>query len=93
MLSVYENLEYRDLEGYENYVFLPFLDKTNGDETYGGGRYLDLYLNDNDSTIVDFNKAYNPQCVYDENFSCPLVPRENYINVRIMAGVKNFVKN
>ena len=93
MLSVYENLEYRDLEGYENYVFLPFLDKTNGDETYGGGRYLDLNLNDNDSITVDFNKAYNPQCVYDENFSCPLVPRENFLNARIMAGVKNFVKN
>ncbi len=93
MLSVYENLEYRDLDGYENYVFLPFLDMTNGDGTYGGGRYLDLYLNDNDSITVDFNKAYNPQCVYDENFSCPLVPRENFINVRIMAGVKNFIKN
>ena len=92
-LSVYENLEYEGAEGYENYLFLPFLDETNEDETYGGGRYLDLFLNGTDSIIIDFNKAYNPKCVYDENFSCPIVPRKNFLNTRIEAGVKNFIKN
>lgn len=92
-LSVYENLEYEGVEGYENYLFLPFLDETNEDETYGGGRYLDLFLNGTDSIIIDFNKAYNPKCVYDENFSCPIVPRKNFLNTRIEAGVKNFIKN
>ena len=92
-LSVYENLEYEGVEGYENYLFLPFLDETNENETYGGGRYLDLFLNGNDSIIIDFNKAYNPKCVYDENFSCPIVPRKNFLNTRIEAGVKNFIRN
>ena len=92
-LSVFENLEYEGVEGYENYLFLPFLDETNENETYGGGRYLDLFLNGTDSIIIDFNKAYNPKCVYDENFSCPIVPRKNFLNIRIEAGVKNFIKN
>ena len=92
-LSVYENLEYEGVEGYENYLFLPFLDETNENETYGGGRYLDLFLNGTDSIIIDFNKAYNPKCVYDENYSCPIVPRKNFLNTRIEAGVKNFIKN
>ena len=92
-LSVYENLEYEGVEGYENYLLLPFLDETNENETYGGGRYLDLFLNGTDSIIIDFNKAYNPKCVYDENFSCPIVPRKNFLNTRIEAGVKNFIKN
>ena len=92
-LSVYENLEYEGVDGYENYLFLPFLDETNENETYGGGRYLDLFLNGTDSIIIDFNKAYNPKCVYDENFSCPIVPRKNFLNIRIEAGVKNFIKN
>ena len=92
-LSVYENLQFDGVEGYENYLFLPFLDNTNGNETYGGGRYLDLLLNGTDSIIIDFNKAYNPKCVYDENFSCPIVPKKNFLNTRIEAGVKNFIKN
>ena len=92
-LTVYENLEYEGVERYENYLFLPFLDETNENETYGGGRYLDLYLNATDSIIIDFNRAYNPKCVYDENFSCPIVPRKNFLNIRIEAGVKNFIKN
>ena len=92
-LFVYENLEYLDVEGYENYLFLPFSDQTNGFETYGGGRYIDIYFKENDSVIIDFNKAYNPQCVYDENYSCPIVPRENNLKIRIEAGVKNFTQN
>jgi len=92
-LTAYENLDYLDVEGYENYLFLPFLDQTNGYETYGGGRYIDLYQYDNDSILIDFNRAYNPKCVYDENFSCPIVPRNNLLNLRVEAGVKNFVKN
>ena len=89
-LTAYENLDYLDVEVYENYLFLPFLDKTNGFETYGGGRYIDLYLNNEDSITIDFNRAYNPQCVYDEDFSCPIVPRQNLLDIRIEAGVKNF---
>ena len=71
-----------------NHLFLPFLDKTNGDKTYGGGRYLDLYQNSTDKIIIDFNNSYNPLCAYNELYSCPIVPKENFLDVSINAGVK-----
>ena len=92
-LSVYENLEYVGIEEYKNYLFLPYLDMTNGFETYGGGRYINLSLEKEDEIIVDFNKSFNPPCVYDPNYSCPIVPRENLLPIRIEAGVKEFAKN
>ena len=68
-------------------VFVPFLDGTSGNETYGAGRYLDLDPDPNDGTFVlDFNLAYHPSCVYDPRFSCPLTPQENRLPVRIEAG-------
>jgi uncharacterized protein (DUF1684 family) len=77
-------------EGMEDYLFLPFLDETNGFETYGGGRYLDLRIPVGDTIEIDFNTAYNPFCAYNEKYSCPIVPRENYLQTRIEAGVKAF---
>ena len=71
-------------------MFLPFKDKTNGVETYGGGRYLDLTVPDGDSIVIDFNKAYNPYCHYNIEYSCPLVPRENKLLFSIKAGVKKY---
>ena len=71
-----------------NHLFLPFLDKTNGDETYGGGRYIDLYQNSTDKITIDFNNSYNPLCAYNELYSCPIVPKENFLDVSINAGVK-----
>ncbi|MCA0133720.1 DUF1684 domain-containing protein [Winogradskyella alexanderae] len=89
-LKVYQGEENMQTEGYEDYLFLPFLDDTNGESTYGGGRYIDLRIPKGDAIIIDFNKAYNPLCVYDEKYSCPIVPRENYINVKVTAGMKDF---
>lgn len=89
-LNVYQGEENMELEGMEDYLFLPFLDETNGFETYGGGRYLDLRIPKGDSIDIDFNTAYNPFCAYDEKFSCPIVPRENYLKARVEAGVKAF---
>jgi len=91
-LNVYQGEELMQTEGFEDYLFLPFLDQTNGDSTYGGGRYLDLKIPDGDTLEIDFNKAYNPACVYNEKFSCPIVPRVNYVDIEIKAGVKDFVK-
>lgn len=90
-LEVYQTLELREEEGFEDYLFLPFLDLTNGEETYGGGRYLDLKIPKGDTLVIDFNKAYNPYCVYNKKYSCPLVPRQNFMNTRVLAGVKDFV--
>ena len=71
-------------------LFLPFLDATNGDGTYAGGRYLDLPIPASDSILIDFNKAYNPYCVYNKKYSCPIVPKVNTIPIAIEAGVKDF---
>lgn len=89
-LNVYRDQDLMNEEGFEDYLFLPFLDDTNGDESYGGGRYLDLRIPDGDQMIIDFNTAYNPYCAYNEAYSCPIVPRENYMDVEVRAGVKAF---
>lgn len=91
-LNVYQGEELMNTEGFEDYLFFPFMDHTNGSSTYGGGRYIDLKIPEGDSLELDFNSAYNPYCAYNEKFSCPIVPSENYIDVEITAGVKAFVK-
>ena len=89
-LEVYRSLDLVGEAGYEDYLFLPFLDDTNGDETYGGGRYIDLSIPEGDTLVIDFNRAYNPYCVYNKKYSCPLVPRQNYLRTKVRAGVKDF---
>ena len=89
-LEVYQNQELKEQEQYRDYLFLPFADLTNGEETYGGGRYLDLSIPVGDSILIDFNKAYNPYCAYNPKYSCPLVPKQNRLDVAVKAGVKTF---
>ncbi len=91
-LQLYQNKDLKDKEGFEDYLFLPFLDATNGTETYGGGRYIDTKIPSGDVLIIDFNTAYNPYCAYNANYSCPIVPRANYLDIKIKAGVKQFKK-
>lgn len=69
-------------------LFLPFTDLTNGDETYGGGRYIDLERQPGTEWVLDFNRAYNPYCAYNKKYSCPIPPAENHLDYRIEAGVK-----
>lgn len=92
-LNVYQNQDVNKKDGYEDYLFLPFLDDTNGEESYGGGRYIDLKIPDGNELVIDFNKAYNPYCAYNEKYSCPIVPRENYLTLKVEAGVKVFKKH
>ena len=74
--------------GPENY-FVIFSDLTTGDGTYGGGRYLyPPKLKDGSKTILDFNKAQNPPCVFTAHATCPLPPPENQIDFAIEAGEK-----
>ena len=80
----------------EERLFIPFRDATSGLETYGGGRYLDLD-SARDRTadgkwILDLNRAYNPWCVYSEEYTCPYVPRENWLAVPVRAGEKDYPK-
>ena len=72
-------------------LFLAFGDETSARETYGAGRYLDVRKAEGSNNItLDFNKAYNPYCAYAPTYSCPLPPRENLLDVAILAGEKNY---
>ncbi len=71
-------------------LFLVFGDKTNGGETYGGGRFLYTDPPQAGRVSIDFNRAYNPPCVFTPYATCPLPPRENRLPMRIEAGEKSF---
>ena len=80
------------LEGYGGGLFLPFTDSTSGAETYGAGRYLldtvkgaDLGWNGG-RLVLDLNFAYNPSCVYDPRWACPLAPPGNRLAVSVRGG-------
>ena len=90
-LSVYKDNELVT-DQTDDELFLPFYDNTNGITTYSGGRYIDLKFSKDSIIYIDFNKAYNPYCVYNYKFSCPIVPSENYLELDIRAGVKDFKK-
>ncbi len=90
-LEIYQNKSLIHNPEYKDYLFVPFGDTTNGTSTYAGGRYIDLRIpKQNDSIVIDFNKAYNPYCAYSHRYSCPLIPYENILPVAIKAGVKKF---
>ena len=89
-LEIYQSPELITQAKYEDYLFLPFTDNTNGEETYGGGRYLDLRIPKGNKIILNFNKAYNPYCAYNKKFSCPIVPKVNNLDTEIKVGVKAF---
>ncbi len=71
-------------------LFVPFKDKTNGKESYEGGRYMDAEILQGYKMILDFNMAYHPSCAYNNNFICVLPPRENALDIEIPAGEKKF---
>lgn len=88
VLTVYQSLALMKNPEYIDYLFLPFRDLTNGKETYGGGRYIDLKIPKTSEIIIDFNKAYQPYCAYNAtDYNCPIVPKENWLNIRIESGV------
>jgi uncharacterized protein (DUF1684 family) len=81
--------EYRLLPLGDKDLFVIFGDETNGEETYGGGRFLSVAEPDQQGhTIIDFNQAVNPPCVFSDYATCPLPPQENQLKVRVTAGEK-----
>ncbi len=92
-LKLYQNISLSSKEAYKDYLFLPFLDKTNGKESYIAGRYIECSIPEGDKIIIDFNTAYNPYCAYNHKYSCPIVPSENYLDTEIKAGVKAYKKH
>jgi uncharacterized protein (DUF1684 family) len=87
-LTVFQNRELVQRPEYAYHLFLPFTDLTNGTETYGGGRYLDLKGPLGRDVPLDFDRAYNPYCANGGRYGCPVPPRENHLEVAIGAGVK-----
>ena len=78
------------LDDGDDGAFIPFRDGTSGRETYAGGRYVGVDADTAGDVTIDFNTAQNPWCVYDEEFTCPLPPAENWIVERIPAGAKAY---
>jgi uncharacterized protein len=91
-LNVYRSLALQSVSKYRDYLFLPFKDKTNGKDSYGGGRYIDLTTKDikENTYVLDFNRSYNPYCAYSNGYNCPIPPKVNHLDDSIEAGEKNF---
>jgi len=71
-------------------LFFVFGDRTNGRETYGGGRFLYSDPPRDGRVVLDFNRAYNPPCVFTPWATCPLPPPGNRLPVAIEAGEKKY---
>lgn len=79
---------YRLLGGRE--LFLPFKDRTSEAETYSKGRYLYIEPMPRGKVLIDFNRAYNPFCQFNEKYTCPFALEENWLDIAIRAGEKRF---
>lgn len=91
-LAIYQNKDKTKMSFYDH-LFIPFMDETNSVETYGGGRYINPDFPENGKIVIDFNMAYNPYCVYNAKYSCPIPPKENHLPIAIKAGVKDYNRN
>ena len=93
-LPVYQSRRLMKMPLYRNYLFVPFTDLTNGKTTYGAGRYMEFYIpkDKTASVFIDFNTAYNPYCAYSPGYSCPIPPKDNYLDITLEAGEKKYKK-
>lgn len=87
-LNVYQSLDLIKQDAYKDYLFIPFTDLTTGESSYGGGRYMDYKIPPGDLITIDFNQAYNPYCAYSTGYSCPIPPKENFLDLKVEAGIK-----
>jgi hypothetical protein len=79
------------LDGGPDSFFIIFADETSGKETYGAGRFLSVEKpKQGQKFYIDFNKAYNPPCVFTKYATCPIPPKENHLKLRVTAGEKMF---
>jgi uncharacterized protein (DUF1684 family) len=93
-LTAFRNAQYRGKPEMESSLFIPFTDRTNGNSTYEGGRYLDVSSKDvkEGKLAVDFNLCYNPYCAYSSGYNCPVPPAENRLSIEIPVGEQAFAK-
>ncbi len=95
-LNLYKNQKIYEDPKYKNYLFLPFTDASCGTTSYSGGRYIDVFstnISKENTLFINFNNAYNPYCAYNSKYSCPVVPEENHLDVKVLAGVMAFKKH
>ena len=90
-LEVYQSPDISKESGYEDYLFIPFTDETNGNETYEVGRYVEMRIPVTNEVDIDFNLCYNPYCSYRAGYSCPIPPAANHLPIAILAGEKKFL--
>lgn len=77
-------------KGVDSLWFL-IADRTSGRETYGAGRFLySDGMPENGRVVLDFNKAYNPPCAFNDYSTCPLPPQQNRLDLAITAGEKDY---
>jgi uncharacterized protein len=88
VLEVYQSPDIMRMPGYEDYLFIPFTDKTNGEETYEVGRYIEFRIPHSEEVVIDFNQCYNPYCSYGkkDTYSCPIPPAANNLPIAVKAG-------
>jgi len=89
-LEVWKMMPRKD--GGETHLFVGFWDAASGDETYPGGRYLDIQEIDTTTYLLDFNYAYNPYCAYSDRYSCLIPPLENRLEIGLTCGEKIYKK-
>jgi len=87
-VSLYQREDIGELG--KTFALIPFRDHTNGETTYPGGRYVELTLPLADPPLIDFNRASNPYCAYDTTYSCPIPPKENWLDFAVQAGEKAY---
>lgn len=93
VLAAYQNVKAAAAPDYAGDLFIPFRDHSSGEESYGGGRYMDIPIPTGATTVLDFNQCYNPYCAYSKGWNCPIPPAENYLPVKVLAGVKAYQNN
>ena len=86
----YKLTAYRNSAQNLTNLFVPFKDLSSGVSSYPGGRYLDVEVKNMQEITLDFNEAYNPYCVYNAEYSCPVPPAENRLNIEILAGERKW---
>ena len=81
------------LEGEDGGLFLIFADRTSGHASYAAGRYLETSAPTVDGSVeLDFNRAYNPPCVFTDFATCPLPPADNRLDLAVTAGEQRYVR-
>jgi uncharacterized protein (DUF1684 family) len=87
---VLETFQGRSVNGYDDYLFIPFTDKTNGHETYEVGRYIEIPIPSGNEVTLDFNQCFNPYCSYRKGYACEIPPATNDLPIEVLAGEKKY---